>query len=87
MVHLCKGRAVQAVVLGSHFKLRGFAKRFAIHLPDGASGALNGQFRRDGDKSRGGAEERSQRREQKEQNAPIPTVAQLAAMLAAAMAG
>ena len=96
IVYLCKGRAghavAQAVALGSHFRFRGFAKRFAIHLPEGAAGTLSGQFRRAGDESRErsagrGEAERGERREQKEQKGPIPTVAQLAAMLAAATAG
>ncbi len=92
MVYLCKGQVGQAVALGSHFAFRGFAKRFVIQLPEGASGTLNGQFRRDGEETRerpdGREAERGERRkEQKEQNASIPTVAQLAAMLAAATAG
>ena len=91
-VYLCKGRAGHAVALGSHFRFRGFAKRFAINLPEGASGTLSGQFRRDGDESRErsagrGEAERGEHREQKEQKGPIPTVAQLAAMLAAATSG
>lgn len=91
MVYLCKGQSGQAVVLGSHFKFRGAARRFVIQLPEGASGTLNGQFSRPGAESRQQPAERSaerdERREPKEQNAPIPTVAQLAAMLAAAAAG
>ncbi len=87
MVYLCKGTTVQAVVLGSHFKFRGAARRFAIKLPAGASGTLNGEFGRDGAESREQPEERAERPERQEQKAPIPTVAQLAAMLAAATAG
>ena len=90
MVYLCKGPTVQVVVRGSHFKFRGAARRFAIHLPAGASGTVNGQFARNGDESRERPAERSERpeqRDEREQQAPIPTVAQLAALLAAAAAG
>ena len=89
-VFLCKGRATRAVALGSHFRFRGFAKRFAIQLPEGASGTLSGQFTRDGETRERPAErepERGERREPDEQKAPIPTVAHLAAMLAAATSG
>ena len=72
-VYLCKGRFGQAVALGSHFVFRGFAARYKLHVPAGASGTLNGPSGDEGE--RGGRPERSE---------PLPTIAQVAAMLAAA---
>lgn len=77
-VYLCKGRAGQALVSGSHFKLRGFAKRYRIHVPEGASGTLHtrrGADRPQRDGERGG---------ERDANASVPSVAEVAAELAAA---
>lgn len=41
-VYLCAGRGGHALALGSHFKLRGFAARYRMLLPEGATGTFNG---------------------------------------------
>jgi len=43
--YICKGLGGQVKILGSHFRFRGFAKRYVIHLPAGTSGTLHGRFR------------------------------------------
>lgn len=43
-VYLCAGRGGQAVVLGSHFKLRGFARQYRALLPEGVEGTFHGRF-------------------------------------------
>lgn len=43
-VYLCAGQGGQAVARGSHFKLRGFALRYRVLLPAGASGSFKGRF-------------------------------------------
>lgn len=43
-VYLCAGRGGQAIVLGSHFKFRGFAMRYRALVPAGASGTFHGRF-------------------------------------------
>lgn len=49
-VFLCAGRVGMATVRGSHFKLRGFAKRYIAMLPAGVSGSFEGRFvERDGE--------------------------------------
>jgi hypothetical protein len=78
-VYLCKGRFGQAVARGSHFVFRGFAARYKLDVPAGASGTLNGPFAERG--------ERSGERSQEERSEPLPTIAEVAALLAAATAG
>ena len=73
-VFFCKGRFGEAVALGSHFVFRGFAARYKLQVPAGASGTLNGPSGDEGERG-GKREERSE---------PLPTIAQVAAMLAAA---
>ena len=43
-VYMCAGRGGQAIVLGSHFKVRGFAMRYRALLPAGVSGTFHGRF-------------------------------------------
>jgi hypothetical protein len=43
-VYLCAGRAGAAVVLGSHFKFRGFAVAYRVLIPAGVSGTFHGRF-------------------------------------------
>lgn len=81
-VYLCKGRGGQAVVSGSHFAFRGFAKRFRIHVPEGASGTLHGVGGR-GDDASSRAEERKAKLEERKSDAK-ETLADVAAALAAA---
>ena len=85
VVYFCAGRrAGQVTLLGSHFKLRGYAAHYRALLPAGATGSFHGRF----------AEERPGEPEQREQGrkrpdpapAPaddeeIPTLAELAALL------
>ena len=80
-VYLCKGRFGQAAALGSHFTFRGFAARYQLQLPSGTAGALNGPSRGAGER---GGEPRGESDEERERNAPLPTIAQVAALLAAA---
>lgn len=112
VVYMCAGRAGRAIVLGSHFKFRGFAMRYRALLPEGTSGTFHGRFvectkteSEEGDAkwSCGGGEQRAGVRERagekrdglkekaKEpgQSKPgaseddeVPTLAELAAMLA-----
>jgi hypothetical protein len=77
-VYLCKGRFGHAVALGSHFVFRGFAARYKLDVPAGASGTLNGPSGGRGEQEREGRKERSE---------PLPTIAEVAALLAAATAG
>ena len=53
IVYFCKGLRGAMKVVGSHFVFRGYANRYVITLPAGASGTLHGRFRRDGGAERG----------------------------------
>ena len=44
VVYLCKGRAGQALVRGSHFKFRGQARHYRALFPAGATGTFHGRF-------------------------------------------
>jgi len=45
VVYFCAGRqGGQAIVLGSHFKFRGYAKHYRALLPAGVSGSFHGRF-------------------------------------------
>jgi len=44
VVYMCAGRGGKAVILGSHFKFRGFAARYRALLPAGTSGTFHGRF-------------------------------------------
>ena len=44
VVYMCIGRGGQAIILGSHFKFRGFAMRYRALLPAGTSGTFHGRF-------------------------------------------
>jgi hypothetical protein len=82
-VYLCKGRFGQAVALGSHFAFRGFAARYQLQLPAGAAGTLNGPSGPAGERGERSGKPRGEGREERERNAPLPTIAQVAALLAA----
>jgi hypothetical protein len=44
-VYTCAGRrGGEIVLLGSHVKFRGFATRYLVKLPEGASGSFHGRF-------------------------------------------
>ena len=43
-VYICMGRGGVAQALGSHFRFRGFAMRYRIHVPAGASGEIHGRY-------------------------------------------
>ena len=43
-VYICMGRGGVAHVLGSHFRFRGFALRYRILVPEGASGEIHGRY-------------------------------------------
>ncbi len=45
LVVQCSGRTL-AVVSASHFRFGGKARRYLIHIPEGMSGTVNGDFRR-----------------------------------------
>ncbi len=85
-VYVCAGRGGQVVVLGSHFKFRGYAEHYRVLLPAGVAGSFHGRFMRAGEQS-----ERPQRAEPKERGAgkpasdeddELPTVGELAELLA-----
>ena len=44
VVYLCAGRGGKAIILGSHFKFRGFAMQYRALLPAGTSGTFHGRF-------------------------------------------
>ncbi|MEO5575738.1 MAG: hypothetical protein ABIR67_06115 [Gaiellaceae bacterium] len=44
MVYRCAGRGGQVILLGSHFKFRGFAKHYRVLLPAGVAGSFHGRF-------------------------------------------
>lgn len=43
-VFMCMGRGGVAQALGSHFRFRGFAIRYRILVPEGASGTIHGRY-------------------------------------------
>jgi len=118
VVYMCAGRG-RAVILGSHFKFRGFATRYRALLPAGTSGTFHGRFvectkteneegeakwscggveQREGVRERAGekrdglkekrqeqqekAKERGQDKPDASEDDEVPTLAELAAMLA-----
>ena len=84
VVYSCAGRkGGEVVLLGSHFKFRGFATHYKALLPAGASGTFHGRFVVRGE---GGAgEERRQAPERAPKPAretdEIPSLEELAGML------
>lgn len=94
-VYRCAGRrSGQVILLGSHFKLRGFATRYRVLLPPGASGSFHGRFvqcdpaaeasscrgpKRDGERPAPG--ERGERPAPVEDESEIPSLDELAGML------
>jgi hypothetical protein len=90
-VYLCAGRAGAAVVLGSHFKFRGFAAVYRVLIPAGVSGTFHGRFVQCGeDEATCGQAEKPARERGKpstEKPAPseddeeLPTLSELAEML------
>lgn len=95
MVYRCAGRrGGQVILLGSHFKLRGFATHYRVLLPAGASGSFHGRFvqcdpaaeasscrgpKPDGERPAPG--ERGERSAPSEDEAEIPSLDELAGML------
>jgi hypothetical protein len=70
-VYTCAGRrGGEIVLLGSHFKFRGFAKRYLVKLPAGASGSFHGRFVVGGE---GGEDEGEGERPARERKRPEPT--------------
>jgi len=43
-VFMCMGRGGVVHALGSHFRFRGFALRYRIQVPEGASGEIHGRY-------------------------------------------
>ena len=96
IVYFCAGRqGGQVILLGSHFKFRGFAKHYRALLPAGVTGSFHGRFvqcdpaaeasRCPGPKAEADRAEpkRGQERpEQSDEKDEVPTLAELAAMLA-----
>ena len=103
-VYFCAGRqGGQVILLGSHFKFRGFAPHYRALLPAGASGSFHGRFvqcdpaaeeskcqgpkpdasRPDTERAkRAEPSERGQQRPAPSDDEEIPTLAELAALLA-----
>lgn len=88
-VYLCRGSG-RALVKGSHFKLRGFARVYRVRFPEGARGIFN-QAGRNMERE---GEEPEERQAPERRQSPggserekIPTVQELAALLAAKDAG
>jgi hypothetical protein len=103
VVSFCAGRqGGQVIVLGSHFKFRGFAKHYRALIPAGATGSFHGRFVQcdraaealqcQGPKPEAEPEterakpteprERGQQRPAPSDDEEIPTLAELAALLA-----
>jgi hypothetical protein len=87
-VYTCAGRrGGEVVLLGSHFKFRGFSTHYRAHLPAGASGGWHGRFVVRGEK--GDRERTDGERRKAPERAPkpveetdeIPTLDELAGML------
>jgi hypothetical protein len=83
-VYSCAGRrGGQMILLGSHFKLRGFATQYRAFLPEGTSGSWHGRFvarAGDGD-GEGGRPGGGRAPKPVEQTDEIPTLDELAGML------
>jgi hypothetical protein len=72
VVYSCVGRqGVEVVLLGSHFKFRGFATHYKALLPAGASGTFHGRYVVGGERAPKPARETDE----------IPSLDELAAML------
>ena len=75
-VYTCAGRrGGEIVLLGSHFKFRGFATRYLVKLPAGANGSFHGRFvvRGEGAGDEGeGDEERPTRERKRPEAGPEP---------------
>ena len=103
IVYFCAGRqGGQVIMLGSHFKFRGFAPHYRALLPAGATGSFHGRFvqcdlaaeasKFQGPKTeaepdtertkRTEPSERGQQRPAPSDDEEIPTLAELAALLA-----
>jgi hypothetical protein len=75
LVYTCAGRrGGEIVLLGSHFKFRGFAKRYVVKLPAGASGSFHGRFvvRGESNEDEGGEERPDRERKRPESTTPEP---------------
>jgi uncharacterized membrane protein YgdD (TMEM256/DUF423 family) len=90
-VYLCAGRGGLAVVLGSHFKFRGFAATYHVLIPAGVRGTFHGRFLQCGaaEASCGQAEPPARERGKPSTEKPVasedeeelPTLSELAEML------
>jgi hypothetical protein len=80
-VYSCAGRrGVEVVLLGSHFKLRGFSTHYKALLPAGASGTFHGRYvvRGEGDEGRKASERAPKPARESDE---IPSLDELAGML------
>jgi hypothetical protein len=77
-VYTCAGRrGGEIVLLGSHFKFRGFATRYLVKLPAGASGSFHGRFAVRGEEDEGEreGEERAAPKRPEPKREPMPAPA------------
>jgi len=80
-VYRCAGRqGVEVVLLGSHFKLRGFATHYKALLPAGAGGTFHGRYvvRGEGEEGRKAPERAPKPARESDE---IPSLDELAGML------
>ena len=84
MVYGCAGRrGGQVILLGSHFKFRGFATHYKALLPAGASGSFHGRYVVHGERGEGETARRAPERAPKpvRETDEIPSLDELAGML------
>ena len=84
VVYSCAGRRGGAVILlGSHFKFRGFATHYKALLPAGASGTFHGRFVVRGEGGEGAERRQAPERAPKpaRESDEIPSLEELAGML------
>jgi hypothetical protein len=75
-VYTCAGRrGGEIVLLGSHVKFRGFAKRYLVKLPAGASGSFHGRFTVRGEGEDEGTERTERPEPKRREPAPDPAPA------------
>jgi len=96
VVYFCAGQGGQVILLGSHFKFRGFATHYRALLPAGVAGSFHGRFvqcdpaaeasrchgpKPDKERDEPSRGEPKRGEAEPDEDDEIPTLAELAAML------
>lgn len=82
MAYRCAGRGGQVILLGSHFKFRGFSTRYRALLPAGASGTWQGTRFAVRQKDESGRERPVREPKPARERDEVPSVEELAELLA-----